>query len=263
MPFTLSHPAAAVPLARRGLLLSALVVGSMAPDFGYYLHPFPGGLFSHTLLGVLFFCVPAGLAVLWVFHTFLKHPLLSLLPTSHQRRLAPLAGEFSFGPWRRFVRIVVSLAAGALTHIAWDAFTHSDSWTVQQLPFLRWPITRLVHGAIPLYYLLQYGSTLVGGALLCYWYTRWFRQAPTQPVTLPVRLSTPVRRGVILSMGVGTCILAGMWGSFGDSPLSGLRALRLFATRAVSAGMMVLFAELVIFSGFWHLAGSKKRAQVR
>jgi len=33
MPFTFAHPAAAVPLAQFRLPLSALVVGSMAPDF--------------------------------------------------------------------------------------------------------------------------------------------------------------------------------------------------------------------------------------
>ncbi len=36
MPWTVSHPAAAAPFARWGLVLSALVVGSMAPDFVYF-----------------------------------------------------------------------------------------------------------------------------------------------------------------------------------------------------------------------------------
>src|SRR5215467_12574272 len=37
VPFTFSHPAAVLPLARRGLVFSALVVGSMAPDFPYFV----------------------------------------------------------------------------------------------------------------------------------------------------------------------------------------------------------------------------------
>ena len=37
MPFTLSHPAAVVPLTRRGLVLSALVVGSMTIDIAELL----------------------------------------------------------------------------------------------------------------------------------------------------------------------------------------------------------------------------------
>ncbi len=64
MPFTLAHPAAAAPLRRFGLVLSALVVGSMAPDFPYFLPGLPQDKFGHTLAGVFWFCVPAGLAVL-------------------------------------------------------------------------------------------------------------------------------------------------------------------------------------------------------
>ncbi|MSQ59664.1 MAG: DUF4184 family protein [Betaproteobacteria bacterium] len=40
MPFTIAHPAAALPLLRplRGFgVLSALVIGSMTPDFPYFL----------------------------------------------------------------------------------------------------------------------------------------------------------------------------------------------------------------------------------
>lgn len=37
MPFTGSHPAAVLPLLRWGLIPSALVIGSMSPDLGYFL----------------------------------------------------------------------------------------------------------------------------------------------------------------------------------------------------------------------------------
>jgi hypothetical protein len=260
MPFTLSHPAACVPLARRGLILSALVVGSMAPDFGYYSGSSVGGRFSHSLLGAFLFCIPAGLTVLWVFHTVLKRPLVSLLPMSHQVRLIPVTGDFSFGPRRQFVRIVISLIAGTLTHIAWDSFTHRHGWAVQHLPALRWPMLQTAQGSIRLYSLLQHGSTLAGAALLCYWYARWFRRSRAQSVTQPVRLSTRGRLGIILAMGLGACALAVMWGSLRVSRILSPHALRLFMTRAALAGMLVLFVELIIFSGFWHLTKPKERA---
>ena len=50
MPFTGSHPAAVLPFLRSGLPPSALVIGSMAPDFPYYFqiatvfNPFPSSL---------------------------------------------------------------------------------------------------------------------------------------------------------------------------------------------------------------------------
>ncbi|RKZ85433.1 MAG: hypothetical protein DRR19_16380 [Candidatus Parabeggiatoa sp. nov. 1] len=63
MPFTLSHPAAAVPLARGGLVLSALVVGSMSPDFLYFLCLSTQYQFGHTFIGVFVFDIPTGLTV--------------------------------------------------------------------------------------------------------------------------------------------------------------------------------------------------------
>ncbi len=59
MPFTPSHVAAVLPLARTGLPPTALVVGSVAPDLPYYL-PLPvaaatthgpAGLWLDVLLG--------------------------------------------------------------------------------------------------------------------------------------------------------------------------------------------------------------------
>ena len=100
MPFTLSHPAAAVPFAKRGLALSALVVGSMAPDFPYFF-PLPiSSYFSHSILGIGLVNVPLGLILLWLFHRILKYPLLLLLPLSHQKRLWLVAQGFRFGPSR-------------------------------------------------------------------------------------------------------------------------------------------------------------------
>ena len=46
MPFTLAHPVAVLPLARcRRVHFPAMVIGSLAPDFVYFLHgrAVPGG----------------------------------------------------------------------------------------------------------------------------------------------------------------------------------------------------------------------------
>src|SRR5437762_1241430 len=140
MPFTLSHPAAAVPLARLGLPLSALVVGSMAPDFPYFLNVAKHSHYGHTLPGIFCFCVPAGLVALWLFHRVLKLPLLSLLPTAHQARLCAAATAFRFGPARNFALILLGLLIGTLTHVAWDSVTHEHGWTVRHLPILTGPV---------------------------------------------------------------------------------------------------------------------------
>src|SRR5437899_2378733 len=97
MPFTLSHPAAVIPVRKYGVL-SALVVGSLAPDIFYFIPRVRQIGYGHTLPGLFFFCLPLGLAVLCLFHIFLKRPLISLFPASHQLRLLPIAKEFSFFP---------------------------------------------------------------------------------------------------------------------------------------------------------------------
>ena len=55
MPWTFAHPAAVLPLRKIGrfrLPLAALVVVSIAPDFGYYSGQFRLGTFAHSVPGI-------------------------------------------------------------------------------------------------------------------------------------------------------------------------------------------------------------------
>ena len=67
MPFTLSHPAAVLPLRTRApaLPFTALVIGSMTPDAEYYLpfEPFPRRL-THAFVGVPTVDLVLGIAML-------------------------------------------------------------------------------------------------------------------------------------------------------------------------------------------------------
>lgn len=51
MPFTLAHPAAVLPFWRSRLHFPALLLGSVAPDFGYFLAGRPVSGAGHTLWG--------------------------------------------------------------------------------------------------------------------------------------------------------------------------------------------------------------------
>ncbi|HSL47041.1 MAG TPA: DUF4184 family protein [Anaerolineales bacterium] len=172
MPHPVAHPAVAIPFARAGMVLSALVIGSIAPDFGYFL-PLPG-FFMYTLPGLFLFNLPMGLLLLWLFHTFAKWPLISLLPASLQSRLIPYAQGFSFGPPRRFLMILLSLLAGSVTHVVWDSFTHSYGRIVERFPgFFHTSIA-----GIPLYDIFQDGGTILGLGFIVYWLARWLPTAP-------------------------------------------------------------------------------------
>jgi hypothetical protein len=198
MPTPIAHPAAAIPFTRVGLVFSALVAGSLSPDFGYFINwytPF----YMYTIRGLILFDVPAGLVLLWGFHTFAKWPLLSLLPANLQRRLFKHAQGFSFGPPKRFLLIVLSVLVGSITHVIWDSFTHIYGWTVEQFAFLS---IRL--GGTPLYEILQDLGSLVGISLLVYWFVRWLPNAP-QSDQLPPRFSGKFQ---LIFFGLATASLA-------------------------------------------------------
>ena len=186
MPNPIAHPAASIPFARVGMVFSALVVGSISPDFGYFV-PLPTPFFMYTAPGLILFDVPAGLVLLWIFHILIKWPLLSLLPESLQRRLFKQAQGFSFGPLKRFFLILLSLLVGSLTHLIWDSFTHVYGWMVEQFAFLSISIN-----GTPLYTILQNLGTILGIGMLIYWFIRWLPTAP-QSDQLPSRFSSKVR----------------------------------------------------------------------
>lgn len=177
MPITVCHPAAAVPLRKIGLDFSALIVGSMMPDFEFFVRLTDGRLIAHTIPGIFLFCIPMGLITLFLFHKLIKFPLFSLLPHNHQIRLYPVAHRFRFFPLSRFLLILLSLGIGAITHIFLDSFTHYDGWMVQHLSFLKMSLITLPQGTVHLYFLLQYVISALCAGLLVYWYVKWYCSA--------------------------------------------------------------------------------------
>jgi len=182
MPCTFFHPLAVVPLRRfcpGRLNFAALVIGSMSPDFGYYVHQFPVASFAHSFWGTLIVCVPSGLLALGLFY-LLRRPLCFILPRPHRTALMPLARRSWSFSWRGLVVAVLSILLGAWTHAVWDAFTHDGAWFVERFAILRAPIAQVGESQLPLSYILQQTSTFVGGALLAVLYFRWLKRQ--QPV---------------------------------------------------------------------------------
>lgn len=187
MPYPFAHPAAILPLARplgRFAAPSALVIGSMIPDFWYFL-PLLKREDSHDLAGLVTFCLPAGLLAYVVFHLLLKQPLLALLPEPVAARLAPFA--FPALPRARWPAVLVSLLAGALTHLAWDALTH-DSYEVNG------------------FQVVQHASTLLGTGILAWWIWQRLRRSPAHALPPALTLSPAARRAsvaflIVMSLG--------------------------------------------------------------
>lgn len=195
MPFTLAHPAAAVPLrvplGRQGVL-AALVAGSLAPDFVYYL---PLGIArsqSHGLAGLLWFCLPAGMIAFGLFYACLRPAAVFVLPAAVRRRLPLPPARLGFSG-RSIGVIVLSILAGAVTHVAWDSFTHSDGFFVGLLPPLKHELGVVAGYPVFVFKVLQHGSNLIGLALLALWARRWLQETPTRA---DARQSEPPAEGL-------------------------------------------------------------------
>jgi len=252
MPFTLAHPAAAVPLTRWSLPLSALVIGSLSPDFVYFICLSAAGNFGHTLPGLFLMDLPAGLVGLWLFHTLLKYPLLILLPVNHQKRLWVVAQGFRFGPGRQFLLILLALLIGAMTHILWDSFTHGNRWIVQN-SFLSASLLVPSYGDLKIYRLLQHSSTLIGSGLLIYWYSRWLRATLPVPVEPPRHLAETTKLWLVGLMGLGAMTIALLYSLLSGPPVVSLAAIKPLIGRTVITTISALFIELLIFGLAWRL----------
>ncbi len=168
MPWTFAHPAAVLPLARlcpQWLSLPALIVGSLAPDFGYYIGAFSFATLAHSAQGIVFLCLPTALAVLALL-SFLRHPLFAPIPAPHRQILLSAFEAPASALPRRIAVAVVSVLVGAATHVVWDAFTHATGFGVQFFPELH-AFVALVGGRnIRVFNVLQHLSTLFGVACL-------------------------------------------------------------------------------------------------
>ncbi len=178
MPFTVSHAAAVLPLRRRWkLVFSALVVGSMAPDFEYFMIGRPASRYLHTFPGVLIATLPLAFAVLWVVQKIMKQPVVALLPEGFAARLDRRSITF----WSRqaFLMIVLSLAIGIATHVAWDSITHENTFVSRNSAWEHSEIPVPGVGDRAVFKVLQWGSSAAGMFVLVAYTWFWYRK--TQP----------------------------------------------------------------------------------
>jgi hypothetical protein len=169
LPFTFAHPAIVLPFWRvRWLSFTALVFGSMAPDFEYFFRLRPYSAVSHTLVGLFVFDLPLSFLLALLFHRIVKRPLVACLPAPFDRGLGYAAAKpWMIGSLRDGLVFSYSAVIGSLTHIVWDAFTHQGAFMVSRLPLLQQRVPLPLAGLdIPVYKLLQHGSTLIGLSLI-------------------------------------------------------------------------------------------------
>ena len=241
MPFTISHAAAAIPFRRTRLVLSALIVGTMSPDFEYFMHGRLIGRLSHNLQGAFEFCLPASLIVLAVFHWILKRPVVALLPCPVQQRI--VFSKFNFWPLSRLFLIAISILIGIATHLAWDNFTHSGRWAVEHIGWFQ-KTTSVAGYSIANYKVAQHLSTVIGLALLAAWFLHWYRTQSTHELPVYSLSSTAKFLIVTLIFAFATALgLARALILLGSKPISAV-----FVGNVVVATVSTALLELLIFS---------------
>jgi hypothetical protein len=203
MPFTVSHAAAALPVRRilPILPLDALIAGTMSPDFDYVLRLAVAGGWWHTPAGLVVACVPASLAVVWIWRVLVRPALLPLLPAGMRPEDSPAASP-------RAASLAIAAAAvaallGAVTHVLWDGFTHGGGWAVLRFPALAEPALALGIDR-PWYNLLQHFSTLAGGAILLLWLVGWIRRHPAEARRFAPGQRTALIRTAVVLLAVAT-----------------------------------------------------------
>jgi len=153
VPVTLAHPAAVLPLRGLGLPLSALVIGSMAPDLPVFAQAWGVYGFTHDLAGIVTVDLAVSLLLLAFWDCWGRDALVDLAPSRVRDRL-PARARIGKTAW-----VLAPLAAvvGSATHVGWDAFTHPGRWGVRLVPWLQEQ-----HGALSGQQWAQYGSGVVG-----------------------------------------------------------------------------------------------------
>ncbi len=169
MPFTFSHPAIVLPttyLPKKYYSLSALIMGSMAPDFEYFIRMKGFSRYSHTWTGLFWFDLPLSIILLFIFHNLVRNTLVENLPFSFNVRLST-SGNFN---WNKYFQentaiVFISLVIGIASHLVWDDFTHTGGYFVRAIPFLNGYVNLFNH-SIPIADILQYGCSIIGGLVI-------------------------------------------------------------------------------------------------
>lgn len=259
MPFTLSHPAAVLPLLRHPFSGIALVAGAVAPDLPYFARsmpipvgaqswyePFMNATTSHGLLGALTVSLPYALA-LATFCWLARRPVDALLPGvagQGEPRPTTAGALLTRGGW-----VLLSLLIGIATHLVWDSFTHGNEFVVTHVPLLSHQLV----GDLTWARALQHLST-VGGLVLIAVYL-WRRRSRIAARVAAGRGDTD-RLGArwilwaIVAVGVvGAVVSTLSWWSITD--MSTPEVVEGVLADAAKGGGAALLGALLVYVGAW------------
>jgi len=192
----MSHAVIAIPISQltKGKVpAAAVIVGSISPDFPYFLALTPTYAPGHSILGVIIYCIAPSLVLLFVWFRWLENPTLALwkLPLRNQIVGVPT-----------IPLIVLGIFIGALSHVLWDSTSHSYGDIVQSSAF--WNIEFM---SLPIYKWNQYISGVIGLVLLALWYLYTFYKNLKAPYAGNLKAGATIYFICIVGMSIAANII--------------------------------------------------------
>lgn len=184
MPFTFSHPAIVLPfglLSKRWVSLTGLIMGSITPDFEYFIRLRIHSEFSHTIPGLFWFNLPLGIILTFIFHGVVKRSLILNLPRFLRQRFSSFVSfNWSLHFTKCWLTIFISILMGAASHLLWDSFTHDHGYFVIQFDTLKQEVEIFSYN-VTILKILQHGSTLIGGLVIIVAILKLEKHTPIKP----------------------------------------------------------------------------------
>ena len=161
---------------------SALIIGSMIPDLAYFMPWFRAGHSSHSMAGLLTYCLPLGMAAVMLFEWVLREPLAFLLPAAMRSRLAPPAAVTVRTLPVTMVAMACAVIIGSFLHVQWDALANRRGIVLNGVSWARTELARIGGYRITASRLIDHAGTLAGGAAITWTVARWMRSRPRRRV---------------------------------------------------------------------------------
>ncbi len=171
MPFTFSHPAVILPfryVGKKHFSITGLIVGSIIPDFEYFIRVQNNSHYSHTIPGIFWFDLPLALVVCFLFHNMVRGPLIANAPYNLHIRLVNY-DQFNWNQYfkKNWIKIIYSIVIGIITHLISDKFTHKSSNMVSAVPGIM-ETQELIDTPKSIYRVIQITFSVIGLALCAF-----------------------------------------------------------------------------------------------
>jgi len=166
MPFTASHTAIILPLLRRRIFsASGLLMGSMVPDFEFFIRLQAQVIHGHSFWAMFWLNIPLAIFCITLYHIVVRDYMILNLPLYFRERFEPFLSFDWISYFKsNYVKVIYSILVGNLSHLMWDSFTHFNGFVVTKIAFLNMEFWQ-----IPFYDILQYGCSVLGAiAILNY-----------------------------------------------------------------------------------------------